>query len=192
MIPLWTLLGRSDKFPEVTTNLLEALEAGLWAIDPGRHDIHCIARPEIHHREGLLHSDRGPAVKLWETGVEGFYWRGVNVPAYIVLSPEEITVAKIRAERNAEIRRVMVERYGYKRFMKDSGARKIAEDRYGTLWQNSIDSLTMVEVVNGTKEPDGTFKHYWLRVPPTMRTPTEAVAWTYGLRPEQYKPKVRT
>lgn len=192
MIPLWRLLGRAEQYPEITHALLEALEAGLWAIDPGRHEIHCIARPEIHHRDGLLHRENGPALKQWETGVEAFYWRGVNVPAYVICSPEEITVRKIKAERNAEIRRVMIERYGYARFMKDSGARKIAEDKHGILWQNSIDSLTMVEVVNGTQEPDGTYKHYWLRVPPHMLTPTEAVAWTYGLRPEQYKPKIRT
>ncbi len=35
-------------------------------------------------------------------------------------------------------------------------------------------------------EPDGTYRHYFLQVPPDMRTPTEAVAWTYGLSPERY------
>src|SRR5258708_19796990 len=37
----------------------------------------------------------------------------------------------------------------------------------------------MIEVINRTPEPDSSFKHYWLRVPPTMRTAREAVAWTF-------------
>jgi hypothetical protein len=49
-----------------------------------------------------------------------------------------------------------------------------------------------VEVVNGTPEPDGTHKRYFLQVPPTVRTPREGVAWTYGLSERQYRPVVRT
>ena len=39
----------------------------------------------------------------------------------------------------------------------------------------------MVEVVNSTPEPDGSRKTYFLRVPPTIGTAREAVAWTFGL-----------
>ena len=41
-------------------------------------------------------------------------------------------------------------------------------------------------------EPDGTHKRYFLQVPPTVRTPREAVAWTYGLSERQYRPVMRT
>jgi len=43
-----------------------------------------------------------------------------------------------------------------------------------------------------TSEPDGSHKCYFLRVPPTMRTAREAVAWTYGLTAEAYLPLMRT
>jgi hypothetical protein len=33
---------------------------------------------------------------------------------------------------------------------------------------------------------------HWLRVPPTMRTAKEAVAWTFGQAPESYDPIVET
>jgi hypothetical protein len=33
---------------------------------------------------------------------------------------------------------------------------------------------------------------YWLRVPPQTRTARSAVAWTFGLTPEQYAPLVQT
>ena len=57
----------------------------------------------------------------------------------------------------------------------------------------TIGSWTAVEVVNGTAEADGSRKRYFLRVPSAMRTPREAVAWTYGLTADQYASlKLRT
>jgi hypothetical protein len=41
-------------------------------------------------------------------------------------------------------------------------------------------------------EPDGTRATYLLRVPPTMRTAQQAVAWTYGMAAEDYHPAVQT
>ena len=41
-------------------------------------------------------------------------------------------------------------------------------------------------MINGTAEPDGSFRHYVLQGPPTMRTAREAVAWTYGLSDHEY------
>ena len=46
----------------------------------------------------------------------------------------------------------------------------------------------MVEVRNSTPEPDGSRKTYFLRVPPTVRTAREAVAWTFGLGAVEYRP----
>jgi len=50
----------------------------------------------------------------------------------------------------------------------------------------------MVEVRNSTPEPDGSRRTYFLRVPPTMRTAREAVAWTFGLGAVDYRPAVET
>ena len=46
--------------------------------------------------------------------------------------------------------------------------------------------------MNGTRETDGSYKHYFLRVPPNVTTARQAVAWTYGLTAEQYLPLIRT
>ena len=69
------------------------------------------------------------------------------------------------------------------------------DERYGTLWVRRIpddEPIMIIEVVNRTREPDGRFKHYWLRVPPTMRTAREAVAWTFNVRAERYAPEKET
>jgi hypothetical protein len=75
--------------------------------------------------------------------------------------------------------------------MRDVGANKVAEDHSGILWrveQLDDEPLVMVEVINSTPEPDGSFKHYTLRVPPTMRTAKEAVAWSFDMNETDYSP----
>jgi hypothetical protein len=47
-------------------------------------------------------------------------------------------------------------------------------------------------VVNGSPEPDGTFRTYFLRVPPTVRTAREGVAWTFELTEHDYLPLEQT
>ena len=85
----------------------------------------------------------------------------------------------------------MLERYGEARYIEDSNVEVIHEDEHGTLYRHSFSSdepLVMVRVTNSTPEPDGSHKHYWLRVPPTMQTAHQAVAWTFEMTPEQYQP----
>lgn len=134
-----------------------------------------------------------------------FFWRGLQVPKDVILSPERITVGRIDGEQNAEIRRVLLERYGVERYLRESEAKVVHEDRFGKLFRKDRpgdDPILMVEVVNKTAEPDGTFKVYMLRVHHELRplldggkfgnpqklTARNAVASTFGLRGEQYDP----
>jgi hypothetical protein len=55
-----------------------------------------------------------------------------------------------------------------------------------------LKTAPILEVQNGTRESDGTYRQYSLSVPPGMRSPWEAMAWTYGLRPAQSDLAVRT
>ena len=52
--------------------------------------------------------------------------------------------------------------------------------------------LMLVKVLNSTPEPDGSFKSYFLRVPPTVTTAREAVAWTFQLERDKYSPTTQT
>lgn len=85
----------------------------------------------------------------------------------------------------------MLDRYGWVRFMQDSSAKRIDHDeRWGTLYRREIandEPLVMIEVINRSPEPDGHFRHYTLRVPPTCRTALEAVAWTFDMKPAEYE-----
>jgi hypothetical protein len=46
--------------------------------------------------------------------------------------------------------------------------------------------------VNATPEPDGSYRRYFLRVPPTVRTARRGLAWSFGLTRSEYAPAVET
>jgi hypothetical protein len=143
---------------------------------------------------GRLHSLDGPAL-AYPDGWKLYAWRGMEVPGDIIDHREQLTVERIEAEENVELRRTLIEMYGQERFLLDSGAHAVHEDEFGTLyWLEMLydEPLVMVKVRNSTPEPDGHFKDYFLRVPPHVETAREAVAWTFGLEPSDYGPSVET
>jgi hypothetical protein len=149
-------------------------------------------RPVEVHRENLgrLHRADGPAL-AYPDGFGLHAWRGMPIPAGLAA----LTVKTILAETNAEIRRVMLEHFGYDRYLRESGATKRHSDETGTLWRVELpgdEPLVMVEVLNASPEPDGTFRTYFLRVPPSTQTARAGVAWTFGLTEEEYRPSQQT
>jgi hypothetical protein len=161
-------------------------------------------RPETIQRDeqGRLHNPDGPAVK-YRDGWGLYAVHGVRLPADIIENPDSITVKRIDSENNAEIRRVMLERFGTPRYIQESGAKEIAKDDWGKLYRVELagdEPLVMAEVLNSTPEPDGSIKVYWLRVHPELRplldngefgpaqkpTTLNAIASTFGLTGEEY------
>jgi hypothetical protein len=143
---------------------------------------------------GLIHADKGPAV-AFSDGWKVYAVHGVRLPADVIENPASITVKRIETEANAEVRRVMIDRYGPGKYLADSGAVEIHRDDYGILRGKDVpndEPIVMVEVVNATPEPDGSMKNYMLRVPPTVKTAREAVAWTFGKTAEEYEPAMET
>jgi hypothetical protein len=126
---------------------------------------------------------------------------GVAVPRRFVENPALITPDLINNERNSEVRRVLMDIYGTERFLKEGHAELIHKDETGELYEVVLpaeistirgEPLVFVRVKNSTPEPDGSFRYYVLRVPPRCRTAREAVAWTFGMRAEQYSPDKET
>ncbi len=93
-------------------------------------------------------------------------------------------------QSNLEVRRIIQDQMSD--FAKKLGAKRIQKDKFGELLE-----------VNLGSDPDGiaryvkvkdssTTRVYYLRVPPSTQTAQEAVAWTFGLDKETYKPKKET
>jgi hypothetical protein len=156
------------------------------------HVVFVCEKPSLFNLDewGRLHSSEGPAL-LFADGFREYAWHGLVVDARLIEEPESISIEEIDSCANAELRRVLIERYGQARYLQDSGAEKIHQDECGTLFRKDIpgdEPLLMVKVVNSSPEPDGSFKDYFLRVPPESQTAKQAVAWTFGFDEEDYTP----
>ncbi|MEV7312296.1 DUF6745 domain-containing protein [Streptomyces microflavus] len=183
--------GRGDRL----TGLAEvARNAGWWW--PYERAVVISERPEVLHRDEAGRLDHGEGAALaYGDGFALHAWRGMPVPAAFLAELATLTPQRIRGEENAELRRVMLEYYGYDRYLTESGAEPVHRDETGILWRIALDGdedVVMVEVVNSTPEPDGTHRTYWLRVPPATRTAKDGVAWTFGLDGAAYAPVRQT
>jgi hypothetical protein len=79
--------------------------------------------------DGFLHSLSGPAVS-YPDGFNIYAVHGERVPAFVIERPHEITIQKIEAEPDAELRRLMIDRYrigeeisGTAAFIRDAGGK---------------------------------------------------------------------
>ncbi|MEV7006937.1 DUF6745 domain-containing protein [Streptosporangium sp. NPDC051022] len=189
-LSLFDALGR----PEVE-GLVRVAESAGWWWPFERVALVCERPAELHLDDsGRLHRAGDPALSFPD-GFALHAWHGMPVPADFAASLAALTPERIRAEENAELRRVMLEHFGYERYLAESNATPVHRDETGVLWRIDLpedESVAMVEVVNSTAEPDGTFRTYWLRVPPFTGTAREGVAWTFGLREADYQPVKET
>lgn len=154
------------------------------------------ARPIFiaHDDQNRLHCAAGPAI-AFEDGFELYSWHGTSVAERLIRAPESITIEEIEKTTNAEVRRVMIERYGPEKFIVDCGAEFVQEDEFGTLYAKYLvadEPFVMVKVINKTPEPDGTRNEYFLRVPPNIKSARAAVAWSFAMRESEYCPGIET
>lgn len=168
------------------------------------HTDFCILsdRPEtvLKDDQHRPHASDGPQSR-WRDGWEIFYVHGAGpLKRHIVLEPDKITVADVDKEPNAEIRRIMLERFGqtlaeikslseessrqigWGRYLDRSGAKEIQRDDYGILYERkekeNAERMLFVRVTNGTAEADGSFRQFILRVPVTAEV--DKISWKEG------------
>jgi hypothetical protein len=144
--------------------------------------------------ENRLHCERGPAL-AYPDGWAIWAIHGVRVPERLVTNPRSLSVEEIVHERDLAIRRAMLERLGYERFVRKARLKPVQADRFGRLYRldpHWTEPIALVEVLNSTPEPNGSRRRYFLYVPPTVRTAHQAVAWTFGLGPKEYRPDMES
>lgn len=187
-----------DQFSKELRQLLSDVSALLrsgFAYTPLTRTIFICQFPSIHVDElQRLHCVSGPALEFGD-GYRIYALCGVPVSPDIVDSPHLLDVRRIDYERNVELRRVLIERYGIVNYLRDSGAGIVHKSNAGTLYlkqQAGDEPIALVQVRNSTPEADGSYREYFLRVPPNMRTVQQAIAWTFGLDAEEYDPMIET
>jgi hypothetical protein len=105
---------------------------------------------------GRLHSEDGMALQ-YRDGWGLYMWHGVKVNAQTILFPETITSEQADKETNGEVRRIMIERMGPGKYLKETNAkvldmdaltipgsapRALMEDKAGMKWLCGTDGST--------------------------------------------------
>ena len=153
--------------------------------------------------QGRLHCENDAAL-YYHDGYGLYMWHGVRVPKWVITEKELITPEKIFAEQNAEVRRIMTEIYGFRKFGDDlikSGKAKLVDEK--TVWDETVKyyhyndgdaTMGFVHVINGTVEADGTKHEFILTVKADNNNAEQAVLSTYpdlmeriGSRPDKWE-----
>ena len=148
----------------------------------------------------VAHNDEGPS-HAWRDGFEIFNWHGILIaPEYqwIIKTPEKLTPVIIANERNSEMRRIMLEKFGFEKYLEAGKAETVAKDTDGNGFERLLLSLTVgsdrisvLQVINGSLEADGSRRKFHIGAMPG-RNPHECVAASYGINPAKYREAVRT
>ena len=126
-----------------------------------------------------------------------YYYENIRVPPHFITKPDSITLKEVLAHPNTEVRFVGMKIVGMDKVMNDKSTKIIHrdEEKNQVLFQIKgifTDPVSYVKVVNSTQEPDGSYKDYYLCVPPDMKTCKQAVAWTFRLSAKEYEPSQET
>ena len=138
--------------------------------------------------ENRLHSTTGAAL-LYGDGFGVWAIHGLRIEKRFIEEP--VNMKDIDSCANQELKRVLIERYGEHQYILDSGISPIQKDKFGELYRKDVagdEPIVMVRVQNSTPEKDGSRHIYWLRIPPTIKTAKEGIAWTFGVSSKEYTP----
>ena len=143
-----------------------------------------------------LHNGNGAAVRFRDGwGVHA--WHGTRVPAWMIQQRDAITANMIERLTNVEQRRAALEIYGFERYHVERGGRLIASDElHGQprrVYEITVEGQQgrVIEVVNGSIEPDGSRRKFHLGVVDGV-TPAQIIAASYGIALPYYREAVRT
>jgi hypothetical protein len=111
-----------------------------WAyIDQDTGTVYFSRKPvEVHMENGLLHNESGPSM-LFVDGFSVWSLEGHSVAKQIVMSPETLTIKQIHSEPNADIQSIMVNRFGWVRYVEETGC-ELLDSRHNDI-ENTVEAL---------------------------------------------------
>jgi hypothetical protein len=136
-------------------------------------------RPErLHLENGRLHSDDGMAIR-YRDGWGLWYLSGVQVTEQIVMWPDTQTLAQIHGEKNEEVKRIRIERFGWPKYLEQCGA-KVIHQRPNAV-ENTREALmrTSQGMTVLVCHCPSTARVYALEVDPAIETCEQAQNWLW-------------
>lgn len=152
---------------------------------------------EIHlDAQRRLHHETGAAVRYCD-GWGAHVWHGTAVPSWLIEGRSTITPRMIDQLPYAQVRQAALEIFGFNRYLAAREANVIAADELQGQPRRLLEVFVsgypfrIIEVVNGTRERDGTRRKFHLAAMPG-NTPAEVIAASYGIALAHYREAVRT
>jgi hypothetical protein len=189
-------LGGRDRIFRQEADAWLTFSKQAFAVILTEHGCFLVRKPKILSLDALtnLHCADGPCVEFAD-GTKVYAIHGIHFTPEDFAKLPSMKARDIIQIENVERRRALIEWYGMEKFAMENGAKVIQQDDFGELYRMALqgaEQIVLVRVKNSTPEPDGTFKHYFLRVPPEVRSAREAVAWTFGVPERDYAPSRET
>ncbi len=105
----------------------------------------------------------------------------------LFLKGNNLTAREVISCRNAEIRSLLLGQFGYERLIQELQANVLHQDGDSQLIEINMgkheEDIRLIKVRDST-----TKQFYLLRVPPTVWSCKQAVAWTFGMEEDEYDP----
>jgi hypothetical protein len=174
----WYINGRLHRVNGPACELVKGSK--FWYING---QLHRVGGPAMEHADrskdwyirGQRHREDGPAMEHADRR-RSWWLNDVKVPKYVVLQPEKITLEKIKKAKNNEVRSIMIERYGWQRYLVDSDAKML--DKRDNAIENTKEALFVTgSLGNRLVVTCPTGRVFTLGVPNTASTCEEAQKW---------------
>jgi hypothetical protein len=172
---------------------------------------------EIRNEVNNLHADNEPAWRsptrvIWykdgrkhgiDADIHGsihYYYENIRIPPkyhQAISNPEILSVEEVLKHPNQEVKYVGMKIVGFDRVMTHKNCKIIHTDKSTDQVLFEIkgvfdEPIKYVRVWNSTAEPDGSYKPYYLCVPPETKTCKQGVAWTFRKDEKDYNPSQET
>ena len=142
-----------DETEKYVTGIGEIVQSAGWWIPYAEVCVICERYCEIHmDEENQLHNENGMAVR-YPDGFGLYMIHGTRIPEYVIERPNEITIKKINDEESVEVRRVMLDKFGWDRYLLESKAEVIDKSEWGILYRQPIpedEDCVMVRLLNAS------------------------------------------
>ena len=152
-------------------------------------EMHFDAQRRLHHATG--------AAVRYRDGWGAYVWHGRAVPSWVIEQRDSMTPEMIDALPDAAVRQIAMEIFGRDRYLATRQPNLIAADELHGQPRSLLEMYVsgfpfrIIEVVNGSRERDGTRRKFHLVAMPGD-TPAEVIAASYGIAPAHYREAVRT
>ncbi|OGW69650.1 MAG: hypothetical protein A2036_01715 [Omnitrophica bacterium GWA2_50_21] len=151
---------------------------------------------QIPYRDGLVHGVQ----RVWDAEgksiKDSLFVRGVRASKDLEFCLARIKAGNFRAKEiigimNTSVRRILLEEFGYSRFLAELDHTVLDKDGENELvridWRRGEEPIFLAKV----KCPS-TGAFYALRVPPSVTGVKQAIAWTFQIPGDQYQPDIET